>query len=65
MSSQTEESSVHERIVQGILNGERRMAARAISLIENEDPNKNKIMSELYPHTGKAQIWRRQAGNFR
>ncbi|MBT9141433.1 MAG: hypothetical protein DDT30_02025 [Dehalococcoidia bacterium] len=43
MSSQTEESSVHERIVQGILNGERRMAARAISLIENEDPNKNKI----------------------
>ncbi|MBT9167907.1 MAG: putative GTPase [Syntrophomonadaceae bacterium] len=47
---------MHERIVQGILNGERRMVARAISLIENEDPNKNKIMSELYPHTGKAYV---------
>jgi LAO/AO transport system kinase len=47
---------VHERIVQGILNGERRMAARAISLIENEDPSKNKILSELYPNTGKAFV---------
>jgi LAO/AO transport system kinase len=47
---------VHEKIVQGILNGERRMAARAISLIENEDPNKHKILSELYPHTGTAFV---------
>ena len=47
---------MHEKIVQGILNGERRMAARAISLIENEDPSKHKILSELYPHTGKAFV---------
>jgi len=47
---------VHEKIVQGILSGERRMVARAISLIENEDPCKHKILSELYPHTGKAFV---------
>lgn len=45
-----------EKIVQGILNGERRMVARAISLIENEDPSKHKILSELYPYTGKAFV---------
>ncbi len=45
-----------EKIVQGILNGERLMAARAISLIENEDPDKNKILSRLYPHTGRAFV---------
>lgn len=45
-----------EKIVQGILDGERRMAARAISLIENEDPEKNKILSRLYPHTGRAFV---------
>ncbi|MBS4007744.1 MAG: methylmalonyl Co-A mutase-associated GTPase MeaB [Clostridium sp.] len=32
------------------------MAARAISLIENEDPEKNKILSRLYPHTGRAFV---------
>ena len=47
---------MHEKIVEGILNGDRRMAARAISLIENEDPSKHKILSELYPHTGKAFV---------
>lgn len=47
---------MHEKVVEGILNGDRRMAARAISLIENEDPSKHKILSELYPHTGKAFV---------
>lgn len=32
------------------------MAARAISLIENGDASKHKILSELYPHTGKAYV---------
>jgi LAO/AO transport system kinase len=32
------------------------MAARAISLIENDDPSRNKILSALYPHTGKAFV---------
>ncbi|MDW7650418.1 MAG: methylmalonyl Co-A mutase-associated GTPase MeaB [Bacillota bacterium] len=47
---------MHEKIIEGVLNGDRRMVARAISLIENEDPDKNKILSGLYPHTGKAFV---------
>ncbi|MCW3489772.1 methylmalonyl Co-A mutase-associated GTPase MeaB [Dethiobacter alkaliphilus] len=47
---------MHEKVIEGILNGDRRMVARAISLIENQDPNKNKILSEIYPHTGKAYV---------
>jgi LAO/AO transport system kinase len=47
---------VQQKVVEGILNGDRRMAARAISLIENEDKTKNSILSEIYPHTGKAYV---------
>jgi LAO/AO transport system kinase len=47
---------MQQQIVKGVLNGDRRMVARAISLIENEDVNKNSILSELYPHTGKAYV---------
>lgn len=47
---------MHEKVIEGILNGDRRMAARAISLIENEDPEKNKILSAIYPHTGNAYV---------
>jgi LAO/AO transport system kinase len=32
------------------------MMARAISLIENEDRDKNSILSALFPHTGKAYV---------
>lgn len=44
------------QICEGILNGDRRMVARAISLIENEDEQKNAILKELFPHTGKAYV---------
>ncbi len=47
---------MQQKVVEGILNGDRRMAARAISLIENEDKTKNSILSEIYPHTGKAYV---------
>jgi LAO/AO transport system kinase len=47
---------MHEKVVEGIKNGDRRMVARAISLIENEDPAKHQILSEIYPHTGKAFV---------
>jgi LAO/AO transport system kinase len=47
---------VHEKVIEGILNGDRRMVARAISLIENDDPDKNDILSGIYPHTGNAFI---------
>ncbi len=47
---------MQQQIVKGILNGDRRMVARAISLIENEDASRNSILSEVFPHTGKAYV---------
>ena len=45
-----------EKIVEGILQGDRRMVARAISFIENEEPCKQRLLSKLYPHTGKTFV---------
>ncbi len=45
-----------QRIVDGVLSGDRRMMARAISMIENEDKDKHRILSALFPHTGKAYV---------
>jgi LAO/AO transport system kinase len=45
-----------EEIVHGVLERDRRSIARAITLIENEQPEAQKIISFLYPHTGKAYI---------
>lgn len=39
-----------------ILAGDIRAAARAISLIENDEPERERILREIYPHTGKAQL---------
>jgi len=47
---------VDRQIVDGVLSGDRRMMARAISMIENEDKSKNGILSTLFPHTGKAYV---------
>jgi LAO/AO transport system kinase len=45
-----------QQLVNAVLKGDRRAAARAITLIENNSPETQKIVSSLYPHTGKAQI---------
>jgi LAO/AO transport system kinase len=42
----------HEQLVQGVLTGERRALARAISLVESRDPRAYDVVRELYPHTG-------------
>ena len=47
---------MQDKVIDGILHGDRRMVARAISLIENEDTSKHKILSSIYPHTGKAFV---------
>lgn len=44
-------------LVKQILQGETRSIARAISLIENDAPQKEQLIDELYPHCGKAQVW--------
>jgi len=45
-----------EQLVQGVLQGNRRSIARTITLIENNDPEAQKIVSMLYPKTGKAHV---------
>lgn len=42
--------------VRELLRGSRRALARLITLVENNDPLKEKIMEQLFPHTGKAYL---------
>ena len=39
-----------------LLAGDRRVAARLISMVENGDPMAGEALALVYPHTGKAQI---------
>jgi LAO/AO transport system kinase len=43
---------IEERLVAG----DRRALARAISLVENRDPEGDRLVAELFPKTGKARI---------
>jgi LAO/AO transport system kinase len=46
---------MHE-LVRRILSGDKRAAARAITYIENDAPQKHDILRDLHPHTGKAYL---------
>jgi LAO/AO transport system kinase len=48
--------TVSVSIVEELLNGNHRALARVISKIENREPGYRDIVSELYPHTGHADI---------
>lgn len=39
-----------------LVAGDKRALARAISLVENDDPIGWELVSEVYPHTGKAKV---------
>ncbi|NLC76725.1 MAG: methylmalonyl Co-A mutase-associated GTPase MeaB [Clostridia bacterium] len=43
-------------LVAGILEGNRRALAKGITLVENGEPEKYRILAELRPHTGKSMI---------
>ncbi len=43
-------------LAQRLLDGDRRALARAISLVEDDDPAGWALVREVYPHTGKAAI---------
>ena len=45
-----------EELVQGVLAGDRRSIARAITIIENNTAEAPKLIAQIYPHTGKAHI---------
>ena len=43
-------------LIERLLAGDKRALARAISLVEDDDPAGWEIVSEAYPHTGKASV---------
>jgi LAO/AO transport system kinase len=45
-----------QQLVAELLKGNRRAAARLISHVENNDPQKIDLLKEIYPHTGKAYV---------
>jgi LAO/AO transport system kinase len=45
-----------QSLVQRLLDGDRRALARAITLVENDDPEGRRVVREAYPHTGSAAI---------
>ena len=45
-----------EQLIKGVLKGDRRSIAKAISFIENDMPEAQRLVSLLYRHTGKAHI---------
>src|SRR5881275_85036 len=44
-------------LAERLLEGDRRALARAISLVENEDPDGYDVVREVYPKTGKAAVF--------
>jgi LAO/AO transport system kinase len=45
-----------ESLAARIVDGDRRALARAISLVENRDPEGDRLVAELYPKTGGARV---------
>ncbi len=44
------------KLVDGLLKGDKRAAAKLISMIEDDDPSATEALSAIYPHTGKAHV---------
>jgi LAO/AO transport system kinase len=45
-----------EDLAERLLSGDKRALARAISLVEDDDPRGWELVREVYPHTGKAAV---------
>lgn len=43
-------------LAQGVLDGNRRALARALTVVENGGPHANALLSDLYPFTGRAWV---------
>src|ERR1700759_4229676 len=46
----------HQSLSERLLQGDKRALARAISLVENDDPEGWNLVREVYPHSGKAAM---------
>ena len=51
-AAQSTDSSLADRLIAG----DKRALARAISLVENRDPEGDRLVAEVFPRTGKARI---------
>jgi LAO/AO transport system kinase len=49
-------ADTEQSLAQRLLAGDKRALARAISLVENDDPEGWRLVSAVYPHTGSAGI---------
>ena len=45
-----------KQLIDGVLKNDRRLIAKTITLIEDDMPEAQKVISILYPHTGRAHI---------
>jgi len=45
-----------EKTVKGVLNGDRRSIAKAITIIENNTPEAQELIAQIFPRTGKAHV---------
>ncbi|MFL5815508.1 MAG: methylmalonyl Co-A mutase-associated GTPase MeaB [Bdellovibrionia bacterium] len=50
-------TSAPRNLIQDMLSGNRLALARLISKVENRDSQLSELIEQLYPHTGKAQVW--------
>jgi LAO/AO transport system kinase len=48
--------SATDPLAERVLAGDKRGLARAISLVENRDPDGDRLVAELFPRTGRARI---------
>jgi LAO/AO transport system kinase len=44
------------KLVEGVLNGNRRSLARLLTVIENQQPDAGQAMQQIFPHTGRAWV---------
>jgi LAO/AO transport system kinase len=49
-------SQAQQTLAQRLLDGDKRALARAITLVESDDPAGWELVREIYPHTGNASI---------
>ncbi len=50
------EAAATESLAERLIAGDKRALARAITMVENRDPEGDRLVAELYPRTGEARI---------
>src|SRR5215211_1245782 len=56
MAPEATERAADASLAERVIAGEKRALARAISLVENRDPEGDRLVAEVFPRTGKARI---------